>query len=371
MPANRRRAIGLMSGTSIDAIDVALVETDGEEIAALGPAISIPYAAALRASLRAALGRLEGCEELGRALTAAHAAAVASFLEANGIARDAVDVVGFHGHTLAHRPDLGRTRQLGDPAWLAHALGIDVVGDFRQADVAAGGQGAPLAPIYHARLLDHLAGGGQALAWPVAVLNVGGVANLTYVDEGARAQPERLLAFDTGPGNALIDDWVLAATGEAFDRDGRLAAAGSADGAAVKALLDHPYFARRPPKSLDRDAFAAPAPSSETSPADRAATLTAFTVESVVRAREHLPLPPGCWLVTGGGRRNRHLVGSLARRLAAPVRAIEAVGGRGDSLEAEAFAFMAVRALRGLPISFPGTTGVPAPMAGGVVYRPG
>ena len=151
MPASRRRAIGLMSGTSIDAIDVALVETDGEEIAALGPATSIPYAAAMRAALRAALGRLEGCEELGRALTAAHAAAVASFLEANGIARDAVDVVGFHGHTLAHRPDLGRTRQLGDPAWLARALGIDVVGDFRQADVAAGGQGAPLAPIYHAR----------------------------------------------------------------------------------------------------------------------------------------------------------------------------------------------------------------------------
>ena len=219
-----RRAIGLMSGTSIDAIDVALVETDGEEIAALGPATSVPYAAALRAALRAALGRLDGCEELARALTAAHADAVVSFLEANGIARDAVDVVGFHGHTVAHRPDLRRTRQLGDPAWLARALGIDVVGDFRQADVAAGGQGAPLAPIYHACLLDHLAAGGMGPAWPVAVLNIGGVANLTYVEEAARARPERLLAFDTGPGNALIDDWVLAATGEAFDRDGRLAA---------------------------------------------------------------------------------------------------------------------------------------------------
>ncbi len=367
--AHRYRAIGLMSGTSIDAIDIALIETDGTEIAALGPAASVPYAAELRDAIRAVLGQLDGCDEVGRALTEAHAAAVGSFFEANGIDRRAIDVVGFHGHTVSHRPDLRRTRQIGDPAWLAREFGVDVVGDFRQADVAAGGQGAPLAPIYHAHLLGYLGRDGRRLAWPVAVLNIGGVANVTYVDEAALALPERLLAFDTGPGNALIDDWVLAETGQTFDRDGRLAAAGRADRAVVAALLDDPYFARKPPKSLDRDDFAVS--SLRLSPADGAATFTAFTVESVLKASEHLPERPGCWLVTGGGRHNRHLVDRLAGRVATPVRAIEAVGGRGDSLEAEAFAFMAVRALRGFPISFPGTTGVPEAMTGGRVYRSG
>ena len=355
-----------MSGTSIDAIDVAAIETDGVEVAALGPAISVPYEPNLRTAIRGILGSFAHAEEVEQAVTLAHVAAVRRFLSETDTASTDFDLVGFHGHTVAHRPDLRRTRQIGDARLLANELQIDVVGEFRHNDVGAGGQGAPLAPIYHAHLLKFLAIRGADLRWPLAVLNIGGVANVTLIEEPALENPECLLAFDTGPGNALVDDWVVSRTGDPYDRDGALAARGKADHSIVDALLDDPFFAQPPPKSLDRNAFAMDVVQ-DLATADGAATLTAFTVASVAKATEHLPSSPSRWLLTGGGRHNRTLSRALAAHLGNVVP-IEDIGGRGDSLEAEAFAHMAVRTIRGLPLTFPGTTGAPTPLSGGVLY---
>ena len=356
-----------MSGTSIDGIDVAAIETDGGTLYALGPALSVPNASALRQAIRSTLGALQGPQEVEQNLTSAHIAAVRRFLGEIGQGPDDFDVVGFHGHTVSHRPDIRRTRQIGDGQRLANELGIDVVAGFRLEDVAAGGQGAPLAPIYHAHLLKYLSMRGADIEWPVAVINIGGVANITYVSEAALDDPAQLLAFDTGPGNALLDDWVKARTGRDFDRDGELGASGLADDVMVDALLSHEFFDQPPPKSLDRNAFVGGA-MTDLSTADGAATLTAFTVGGIAKAAAYLPSPPLRWLLTGGGRHNRTLCRRLQEVLGA-VFPIEDVGGRGDSLEAEAFAHMAVRTLRGLPITFPRTTGAPNPMTGGVIYR--
>jgi len=349
-------AVGLMSGTSMDGIDAALIETDGTRVLRFGPAITTPYEPPFRERLRAILGGQGDVAGVERDLTDLHAAAVGELLAGAPVARDTVRVIGFHGHTILHAPAARRTWQIGDGARLADAVGIDVVGDLRQADVAAGGQGAPLAPVYHLAL-------SADLDRPLAVLNIGGVANVTWIGPG-----EQLVAFDTGPGNALIDDWMLRRTGVAVDRDGRAAGAGRANEAALAMLLSNGYFALPPPKSLDRDAFDT-APLAGLSVEDGAATLARYTVESVALALDHLPHRPRRWLVCGGGRHNRTLMAMLAARLRAPVEPVEAVGWRGDALEAEAFALMAVRSLEGLPISFPGTTGVPAPMTGGRLFR--
>ncbi len=277
------------------------------------------------------------------------------------MASGAVAVLGFHGHTILHQPEAGRTRQIGDGALLAAETGIDVVCDFRARDVAGGGQGAPLAPLYHAALAAEL-------AKPLAVLNLGGVANLTWIGAGADESEGAVRAFDTGPGNALIDDWAARHSGRPLDLDGALARAGRTDEAALASLLEDPYFARPPPKSLDRDAFD-PGPVAGLSPADGAATLTAFSAAAVARALDHLPVPPRRWLVTGGGRHNPALMAALAERLEAPVAPVEAVGWDGDALEAQAFAYLALRSLEGLALSLPGTTGVARPMPGGVVHR--
>ena len=351
------RAVGMMSGTSMDGIDVAAIETDGECVSWTGPAETVPYETALRGRLAAAIrtpdGDPDGIAALERDLTEAHAALLASFLSRLPADRRAVDVVGFHGHTLLHRPPV--TRQLGDGGRLAARVGIDVVYDFRSADVAAGGEGAPFASAYHGALAHDL-------AKPVAVLNLGGVGNVTWI--GA----DDLLAFDTGPGNGLIDDWVEAQTGQTYDADGRIAGRGRIDEARLETLLANPYFDRTPPKSLDRLDFTLGAVDGMAL-ADGAATLTAFTARSVARAREHLPAPPTRWLVTGGGRRNPTLMRMLADALAAPCAPIEAIGADGDAIEAQAFAFLAVRSLHGLPLSFPTTTGVPAPTTGGRLAR--
>jgi anhydro-N-acetylmuramic acid kinase len=267
-----------------------------------------------------------------------------------------VDLVGFHGHTILHRPDEGRTWQLGDGALLAGLTGIDVVCDFRSADVAAGGQGAPFAPLYHAALAS-------GLEKPVAVLNIGGVANVTWIGPGA----SDILAFDTGPGNALIDDWALAHSGRPVDLDGALAAVGRADRAFVERFLAHAFFERAPPKSLDRDDFAGFVPTGF-SPADGAATLTAMTAAAAARAAEHFPLPVRRWLVCGGGRHNPVLMAALASLVGKPVDPVEVVGWDGDALEAQAFAYLAVRSTLGLPLSLPGTTGVVRPMTGGRLF---
>ncbi|MGE3064810.1 MAG: anhydro-N-acetylmuramic acid kinase [Hyphomicrobiaceae bacterium] len=362
-----KRAIGLMSGTSMDGIDIALVETDGETYLRRGPAETHAYPAELRDRLRACLATarsLKGRQErpgaladVERELTERHAEAVLRFMGDRALQPFAVDVIGFHGQTVLHRPEAGLTVQLGDGPALARRTGIDVVYDLRAADVAAGGQGAPLVPIYHRALVARLP------ERPLAIVNIGGVANITYVGRNGD-----LIAFDTGPGNALIDDWVARQTGSARDENGALAAQGRIDEAALRYYLSHPYFAKLPPKSLDRDAFPVEAVS-HLSAKDGAATLTAFTAEAIAKAREHLPEQPELWIISGGGRRNRTLMGMIAGRVENAVVPAEAVALDGDTVEAEAWAYLAVRALAGLPITFPGTTGVRQPLSGGVLAR--
>jgi len=350
------RALGLMSGTSLDGVDVAVIETDGEARVVAGPALTRAYDPALRARLQAVLGGKGDVAGVERDLTLAHVEAVRALAAEHGVA--GVEVVGFHGHTILHRPDQRRTWQIGDGALLAAATGLAVVGDFRSADVAAGGEGAPFAPLYHAALAS-------ALEKPLAVLNLGGVGNVTWIGPGS----DEILAFDTGPANALIDDWALRHTGEPVDRDGALARAGRVDQAHLARFLAHPFFRRPPPKSLDRDDFASFVPTG-LGAADGAATLTAMTAAAVARAVEHFPAPARRWLVTGGGRHNPALMAELARRLGQPVDPVEQAGWNGDALEAQAFAYLAVRSLKRLPLSLPGTTGVPAPITGGVLHRP-
>jgi len=305
---------------------------------------------------------LAKAEEL---VTDMHAEAVEAFLAANGMPAGDVAVVGFHGQTVLHRPDRGLTIQLGNGAALAGRLGIPVVYDFRAADVAAGGHGAPMVPVFHRAMLRLL-----KRAHPVGVLNLGGVANVTFIDGNGE-----LVACDTGPGNALIDDFVRLRTGQPRDDDGRVAAAGTVDEAAVARVLAHPFFSQPPPKSLDRNAFrhwvAEEGGLSSKSTPDGAATLTAVTAVAVARAAAALPRPPAGWIVAGGGTRNPTLMRMLAQRLApAPIETAGAVGWSADALEAQAFAYLAVRALKGLPLTFPSTTGVPRPLTGGILARP-
>ncbi len=352
-------ALGLMSGTSLDGVDAALIETDGVTVSGFGPWRTAPYPAALRAQLRAVIEGRGAREDTERALNAFHADVAEALLAEAGVARQEVAVAGFPGHTVRHEPEAGLTDQIGDGAALARRLGIDVVNDFRSNDVAAGGQGAPLVPLFHAALARR-----SGLAAPLAVLNLGGVANVTWI--GGPADVD-LLAFDTGPGCALIDDWVLGTTGAALDHYGRLARSGTVDSSALDALLAHPYFDARPPKSLDRNQFD-PTPVSGLSAGDGAATLVAFTAEAVRRALAHVPAAPLRWLVTGGGRHNPTLMAALGERLGAPCEPIEAVGWQGDALEAQAFGYLAVRSRRSLPLSLPRTTGVPHPVSGGVFH---
>jgi anhydro-N-acetylmuramic acid kinase len=295
--------------------------------------------------------------EIERELTMLHAEAVKALLRQSGTDESQVVAIGFHGQTILHEPDQGRTWQIGDGALLARQTGIDVVNDFRSRDIAEGGQGAPLVPLYHAALA-------AGLPRPIAVLNIGGVANVTWIGNGS----EELLAFDTGPGNALLNDWVQRHLGVPIDRDGALARAGRVRPEVVARFMSHSYFGRPAPKSLDRDAFDA-APVAELSPADGAATLTAFTVAAVVRAALLFPNPVKRWLVTGGGRHNPAMMAGLSDALQAPVAPVESVGWNGDALEAQAFAYLAIRSLDGLPLSLPGTTGVMRPVSGGRLHR--
>jgi anhydro-N-acetylmuramic acid kinase len=353
-------ALGLISGTSMDGIDAAIIETDGEEVGAPVAAITVPYPAALRQTLLAiaqdaARAEADPLADIERAVTEANAAAIVAVLDAARLGPDDIAVVGLHGQTILHRPQQRFTRQLGDGARLAALSGIDVVGGFRLADVAAGGQGAPLAPLFHAALA-------RDLPQPLVVLNLGGVGNVTYLDHGT------ILAFDTGPGSAMIDDWVRRHTGVPYDEDGRIARSGRVDDACLARLLASDYFTTPPPKSLDRNEFPVSAVEG-LSVADGAATLAAFTVASVAAGRRFFPGMPLRWLVTGGGRHNKSLMDGLAAALHAPVDPVEAAGWHGDALEAQAFAFLAQRSRRGLPLSLPSTTGVPEPMPGGVLYQ--
>lgn len=359
-------SLGLMSGTSLDGVDAALIRTDGERVEDYGSSLTRPYPEALRRRLREILGGQGPVAAVEREMTLFHAEVVEVLLRESDTPRADVSVIGFHGHTILHRPERRRTWQIGDGALLAERSGIAVVNDFRSDDVAAGGQGAPLTPVYHAALAGDL-------VRPLAVLNLGGVGNVTWIGEDGIGEDGNLLAFDTGPGNALIDDWALRHSGQPVDLNGALAARGRVDAAALAAFRAHPYFARRPPKSLDRDDFAKTAAAlvGALSAEDGAATLSAFTVAAVDLAQAYFPAPPRRWLVCGGGRHNPVLMDGLRRCLVAPVDPADAVGWDGDALEAQAFAFLAVRSLKGLPLTWPGTTGVARPLGGGRLHRPG
>lgn len=352
------RVLGMMSGTSFDGVDAAVMETDGQSVMSFGETGFEAYSDAERHVLRAALGKWPEDD-----LDAAHEVVLGA--HARLAARFDADVVGFHGQTLAHDPGAGRTHQLGDGAALADRLGRDVVWDFRSADMEAGGQGAPLAPFFHHALARHV-----GVTEPVAFLNLGGVGNVTWVDP-SRESPEQagaLLAFDTGPGNALVDDFLHARTDLAFDKDGALAAAGDVDVAVLKSLNDVPYLEKFAPKSLDRDDFSdISALLQGHSVEDGAATLTAVTAACVKKAVAFMPVPPPRWLVCGGGRRNATMMRMISDAVGVTAEPVEAVGLDGDMLEAQAFAWLAVRVMRGFPTSSPSTTGCAAPVCGGKI----
>ena len=354
-----RRCIGLMSGTSLDGVDAAWIETDGLRVGRFGPTVTIPYDDALRADLRAILDRAPTLPTNDPALASAVARLTDIHIRAVRELDAPADLIGFHGQTILHQPDRRRTWQVGDAVRLAQETGIPVAFDFRSADVAAGGQGAPLAPIYHAALAS-------GLERPLAILNIGGVANVTWI--GA---DDSLVAFDTGPGNGPLDDWVMRRTGARFDRDGTLARSGQDDPTVLARLLAHPYFRARPPKSLDRLDFSRALAASgleQLAAADGAATLAAFTAAAVATAL--FPAPPRRWLVCGGGRHNPAIMDALRTQLAAAVDPVEWVGWDGDALEAQCFGFLAARVAASLPLSFPGTTGVRHALTGGQIVQP-
>ena len=353
------RALGAMSGTSLDGVDVAVVETDGQQVTGFGPSDYHPFTSEQREVLRAALGHWHGAEVVAatEVVEAAHVVALSGFED--------IDLVGFHGQTLAHAPHQQGTLQVGDGAHLAEALDLPVVWDFRSDDVAMGGEGAPLAPFFHFACAKYI-----KASDPICFLNLGGVGNITYVDPryGSPEEPGALLAFDTGPANAPINDLLQTRLGMAFDKNGQVASSGEVETGALELFLAEPYFSRMPPKSLDRNDFSEMIDLvAELNDADATATLTAMCAASVAQGMEHCPEPPSVVLVTGGGRHNPVLMQMLEVSLDCPVKVIEEVGLDGDMLEAQAFAYLAVRVARGLPTSCPGTTGVSACVGGGVV----
>jgi anhydro-N-acetylmuramic acid kinase len=372
------RVLGFMSGTSLDAVDMAVLETDGQALHAFGPAGERKLGETTRALIVRATEDAKawprGAPEpasfstASQAVAREHYEAACAFLDGDGLGWRDIDLIGFHGQTVLHeRPQrapppagrIGRTVQLGDAPLLARLAGVPVAFDFRSADVAAGGEGAPLAPIYHQARAQ-----ASGIAAPCAVLNLGGVGNVTLF--ASDAPP---LAFDTGPANGMIDLMVQARGLGRYDDGGRLAAAGRVDAGVLAGLLAHPYFAAPPPKSLDRFDFPVSSTDSLSAP-DAAATLVAFTAKTIRLGLDLATEPPRVLIAAGGGRHNPRLMAAIAAQAGCDVVTAEAVGWRGDAIEAEAFAYLAARTLNGLPISFPGTTGVAAPMTGGRIVGP-
>ncbi len=358
--AKMQTCIGLMSGTSLDGVDIALLKTDGIKIDSFGPSATYPYEANTKKAIMDLFGDKEGDVKIAEtSLTWTHVSAIFDFLSNNKIDVSGVDLIGFHGQTIYHRPEEGITRQIGNGQLLADETGVEVICDFRSRDVLNGGEGAPFAPAYHQALA-------QSLTMPLTVLNIGGVANVTWIDG------EKIMACDTGPGNALLDDWCRQFFGREYDEGGVIARSGKCHDDVVQQLILHPYFENPAPKSLDRDDFAnwVADKVEGMSPEDGLSTLLGFTVESIAHAQKLFPKAVKKWLVCGGGRKNSFLMETLQKRLGGEVSAVETVGWDGDALEAQAFAFLAVRSRYQLPLSFPETTGVPEPTTGGILYRP-
>ena len=340
-------ALGLNSGTSLDGVDAALIRTDGIAVAKFGPWMTEPYSRALSNGLRALLQGAGDLATLEDGLTRAHANAARALLARHPALDGEIDVIGFSRQTVRHEPGAARSAAIGDATLLAQLTGIPVVSDFRDADLAAGGQGAPLVALYHAALATNL-------DKPVAVLNVGGIANVTWIgDAEAVVNPAAdagIVTFDIGPGVALIDDWALRHTGHPMDVDGALAARGRTDESRLVDLLDHDYFGRLPPKAMDRGTFSTDLADGLTA-ADGAATLTALTARACGDAARHFPEPASRWLVCGGGRHNPTFMTMLREVVGLPVDTVETVDWRGDAIEAEAFGFLAVRALKHMPLT--------------------
>lgn len=354
------RAIGLMSGTSMDGVDVAMIDTDGQGFVHPVAFESYAYMKEEQDILRAALRKSKDDAAVAKAeemVTQAHIAAVKAFLRQHDDRKRTVELIGFHGHTILHDPNRQLSWQIGDAQRLANETGINVVADMRQADLKAGGQGAPLLPLYHRALAAQL-------EKPVAIVNIGGVANVTWIGPGA----DDVIAFDCGPGNALLDDFVQDRTDALYDEDGALAREGQVLKSVVAKWMEHEFFHRPPPKSLDRGGWVIVGLSA-LSDENGAASLTAFTVCGIATSLAFMPQAPRAIYVTGGGRKNAFLMESLAKALPCPVGAVEDLGWNGDALEAQGFAYLAVRSVEGLPLTLPGTTGVSAPLTGGAVYR--
>jgi len=347
----------------MDGVDAALIKSDGTRIEDTGKDFFAPYSPELRKRLRAIVlkGNISKIELLRveKEVTIAHASAVNALLTKSGVKKSKVDLIGFHGQTIAHFPGEGITWQIGNPSLLAELTGIDVVSDFRRHDMAAGGQGAPLVPFFHAAIASKT---GE----PIVMLNIGGVANVTYIEKNLP-----VIAFDTGPGCALLDDWIFKHSGKHFDDDGGIASDGKVDKVLLKKLLSDPYFNKKPPKSLDRQHFAYLAEDllKSVSLKDGAAILAALTVGAVVKACDFFPKIPKKWFVCGGGRHNEAIMSGLKKNLKGKVEKIESLGFNGDMLEAQAFGFLAVRSHLGMPLTLPETTGVKRPATGGAFYQ--
>lgn len=356
-------AVGLMSGTSLDGIDVALIRTDGIDVQARGAWLTVPYDEGYQKLLHEAVHGRGDMLIVENKITRKHAEAVKALLKQANVNPKEVRVVGFHGQTVTHRPREGITWQIGNGALLAELTGIDVVCDFRRRDVAAGGQGAPLVPLYHAALA-------RSLNLPVAVLNLGGIGNVSWIgrseNTGTDILAHDIMAFDTGPANVMLNDWALQHTGKPYDKDGALALAGKADMHVVERYMSDPFFKEHPPKSLDRNYFSLN-PLDYLSPEDGAATLTEFAAQTIADAEHYFPAPAKQWLLTGGGRHNPALVKAISDKLP-NVKQVEDVGWEGDAMEAQAFAYLAVRSLLRLPLTLPTTTGVNQAVTGGALY---
>ena len=353
------RVLGVISGTSMDGIDMALVKTDGLDSVVSMAGTSLPYPKKIRDKLQdflqnPILAETDPLTELEQELTHTFISSIRHFLQ-----RKEIDLIGLHGQTIWHCPERKFSRQLGDGKMVAKHLGIDVVDSFRQSDIQNGGHGAPFVPLYHAALAL------KVNERPLAVLNLGGVGNVTVIDQ------DLILAFDTGPASAMLDDYVRRYLNMPFDENGQIAAKGKVVDEIVKAVMQHPFFQIPPPKSLDRQNFHSMMPRIETiqNPEDAVATMAQITIESIVQSLQHIPQKPSRWLITGGGRHNLHFLNQFRERLGVSVEPVEHVGWNGDLLEAEAFAYLAVRSVKGLPLSLPTTTGVKEPMTGGIFHK--
>jgi anhydro-N-acetylmuramic acid kinase len=368
-----KTAIGLMSGTSMDGIDVALVQTDGQDVVERGPFMGLPYEAAFRERLKQGLvsareitdrSERPGClADLERELTLRHADAVQIFIEQNGLAADAIDAIGFHGQTVLHRPDQHLTVQIGDGALLGERTGVPIIYDMRANDMQLGGQGAPLVPAYHAALAKGLPDGDL----PVCFVNIGGISNLTFIGRDGT-----VIAYDSGPGNTLIDQWVETHAGIPFDQGGMIASEGRVVSELADTYLAHAFFTDKVRRSLDRNDFLPPT-GDQVDLADGARTLAYVAAASILKSAGHLPERPALYVICGGGRLNRILmsdIAALAAAQGAKVLAAEEAGFDGDAMEAEAWGYLAVRSMLGLPLTYPGTTGVSREVTGGVIWRP-